>query len=57
MLVLFLLDDLNMSDTDARWVFGLTGLVKAVYLLGCGFAVDTIGVSWSLLLGSFPKHC
>jgi MFS family permease len=52
-LVLFLSDDLSMSDTDAGWVFGLTGLVKAIYGLICGFAVDMLGVRWSLLLGSF----
>jgi MFS family permease len=52
-LVLFLSDDLSMTDTDAGWVFGLTGLVKAVYGLACGFAVDMLGVRWSLLLGSF----
>lgn len=52
-LVLFLSDDLNMSDTNAGWVFGLTGLVKAVYGLICGFAVDILGVRASLLMGSF----
>jgi len=52
-LVLFLSDDLKMSDTDAGWVYGWTGLVKALYGLGCGFAVDLFGVRKSLLLGSF----
>lgn len=52
-LVLFLSDDLKMSDTDAGWVFGLTGLVKACYGLVCGFAVDMLGVRWSLLMGAF----
>jgi MFS family permease len=52
-LVLFLSDDLKMSDTDAGWVFGLIGLVKAVYSLICGFAVDILGVKTSLVLGSF----
>lgn len=52
-LVLFLSDDLKMTDTDAGWVFGLTGLVKAIYGLVCGIAVDKIGVRWSLLLGAF----
>jgi len=52
-LVLYLSDDLAMTDTNAGWVFGLTGLVKALYGLVCGFAVDMLGVRWSLLVGAF----
>lgn len=52
-LVLFLSDDLGMDDVSAGWVFGLVGLCKAVYGCVCGFAVDILGVRWSLLGGSF----
>jgi len=52
-LVLFLSDDLKMDDTSAGWVFGWLGFAKAVYGIGCGLAVDKLGIRFSCLGGSF----
>jgi dipeptide/tripeptide permease len=51
-LVLFLSEEFELSDSAAGWAYGAFGMLTTVYGLCVGILVDNLGVRRSLLLGS-----
>eukprot|EP00929_Paragymnodinium_shiwhaense_P013506 TRINITY_DN121354_c0_g1_i1.p1 TRINITY_DN121354_c0_g1~~TRINITY_DN121354_c0_g1_i1.p1 ORF type:complete len:511 (+),score=48.24 TRINITY_DN121354_c0_g1_i1:102-1634(+) len=51
-LVLFLTDDLGLSDAAAGWVYGAHGMTVGVLSLMAGTMVDKLGARVSLIAGS-----
>jgi len=50
-LMIFLIEDMGLSDVDAGWVFGLWSAGMSLFMLFTGFIADSLGMKKALLLG------
>jgi dipeptide/tripeptide permease len=48
----YLTDEYGYSDTEAGWVYGVFGLLIAIFGIILGFFIDCLGVKRSLILGN-----
>ena len=50
-LMIFLIEDMGLSDVNAGWVFGLWSAGMSLFMLFTGFIADSLGIKKALIVG------